>query len=78
MSLEQVEQQALNLSQPERAALAKKLLESLDDRLDDVAQAEYDKLAAEEAERRYAEIKSGKVNAVSNDAVFEKLRKRFQ
>lgn len=65
---------ALRLPIKERAELASRLLDSLDE----LSEQENDQLWAEEAERRYAEFKAGKIEAVPADEVFARLRARHQ
>jgi putative addiction module component (TIGR02574 family) len=65
-----VEAEALALSAEERAALAQKLLLSLED----VSEEEFDRLWGEEAARRAAELDSGKVKAVPGSVVAKKAR----
>lgn len=70
-NLQELRDQALSLPHSNRAHLAKELLESLEpenEKLDD--------LWAEEAERRYEEIKSGKARAVSGPQVLQRVRNR--
>jgi putative addiction module component (TIGR02574 family) len=64
--------EAMSLPVELRAQLVDKLLKSLNP-----SQAEIDKLWAVEAERRVADIESGKVQAVPGEKVFEKIRKRL-
>jgi putative addiction module component (TIGR02574 family) len=45
---------------------------------DELPEAESDRLWAEEAERRYADFKAGKIEAVPADEVFARLRSRHQ
>ncbi len=64
--IEKIENELLSLSQEERAFLADRLLSSLDrEVLTDI-----DLAWINEAERRYAEYKSGKRQGVSSDVVF--------
>lgn len=67
MTIEQVESEALKLTQPERARLAQRLIASLDED-GDIERAWYD-----EAARRLAELESGDGVEVSADEVFESL-----
>jgi putative addiction module component (TIGR02574 family) len=62
--------EALELPRESRAALAKQLLESLDD----LSEEEHEKLWAKESENRYAEYITGKVKATSADRVFARAR----
>ena len=70
MDTETIEQEALKLPMPARAALAHKLLESLDE----PSEAEADQLWLEEAPRRAAEIDQGTVQLVPSDEVSRKAR----
>ncbi len=58
MSTQELEAQALRLARHERARLAQKLIASLDEE-DEIEQA-----WAEEAERRYEELRDGNVEAL--------------
>jgi len=64
--------EALDLPLTARAELASRLLESLDD----LSEEENEQLWALEAERRYAEYKAGKIEAVPAEEVFQRLRAR--
>ena len=64
--------EVLELPLTARAELASQLLDSLDD----LTEAESDKLWAEEAESRYAAYKAGKMDSVSADDLFARLRSR--
>ena len=66
--------EALDLPLTARAELASRLLESLDD----LSEEENEQLWALEAERRYAEYKAGKIEAVPAEEVFQRLRARKQ
>ena len=57
MTVKQIEKALLKLDLRSRAQLAEKLLHSLDN----LSQAENERLWAEEALRRYQEMKSGKI-----------------
>ena len=70
MSVQDVEAEALKLPSHERARLAEILIASLDEE-DEVARA-----WADEAERRYEELHSGKVQGVPADEVFARIRAR--
>jgi putative addiction module component (TIGR02574 family) len=63
--------EALRLPIKERAELASRLLGSLDE----LSEEENDQLWKEEAERRYADFKAGKIEAVPADEVFARLRR---
>ena len=65
-----IEREALELSADERAALAHKLLLSLED----LSGPENDQAWMDEAARRAAEIDSGKTQLVSSDEVSRKAR----
>ncbi|MEA2166636.1 MAG: hypothetical protein QOK37_4763 [Thermoanaerobaculia bacterium] len=62
---------ALQLPIRDRAVLASRLLDSLDD----LSEEESDQLA-EEAERRYAGFKAGEIEAIAAEEVFARLRSR--
>lgn len=64
--------EAMSLPVEFRAQLVDKLLKSLNP-----AQAEIDGLWALEAEKRVADIESGKVQPIRGEEVFEKIRKRL-
>jgi putative addiction module component (TIGR02574 family) len=64
--------EALDLPLTARAELASQLLDSLDD----LSEEESDQLWAEEAERRFADYKAGKVEAIPAEEVFAGLRAR--
>jgi putative addiction module component (TIGR02574 family) len=64
--------EALDLPLTERAELASRLLDSLDD----LSDAENEQLWAQEGERRYAEFKAGNIEATPAEEVFARLRSR--
>jgi putative addiction module component (TIGR02574 family) len=64
--------EALGLPIAARAELATELLESLED----VSEEENERLWAEEAERRYADYKAGRLESVSADELFARLQSR--
>lgn len=70
MNTETIEHEALKLPMSARAALAHKLLESLDE----LSETEADELWMDEAERRAAEIDNGTVQLVPSDEVCRKAR----
>jgi len=70
VTVHDVEAEALKLPSHERARLAEVLIASLDEE-DEVAEA-----WADEAERRYEELRSGKVQGIPADEVFAKIRAR--
>lgn len=70
--LEDIESEILTLEPSVRAALAKRLLDSLDDLSDE----EIERLWAEEAGARYEEFRAGKAKAVDGDEVFARARAR--
>ena len=73
MTILEVEAAALKLELSERAALAQKLLRSLDELSED----EIEQLWAEEALRRDEELDAGKATASDGEEVFRELRARF-
>ena len=70
--LDDIATEALQLSVESRAALAKRLLESLDD----VTPEEHERLWVEEAAARYEELRSGTARAIPSDVVFQRLDAR--
>jgi putative addiction module component (TIGR02574 family) len=70
--VEDIESELLKLDRHTRAALAKKLLDSLES----LSEAEYEELWVAEAEARYADFKAGKTSAVDGDEVFARARNR--
>lgn len=71
---EKVLKYALDLNVCDRAALAEKLLASLDD----LSEEEADRLWAEEAQRRLAEYRSGQASAISADELHEKAERMIR
>lgn len=69
MNLHQIESEALALPLQERAALAQRLLLSLED----ISESEFDRLWANESVRRAAEFDEGKANAISGEEVANKV-----
>ena len=67
--LEDVEEEALELKLDDRAALAAKLLGSLEG----LSEAENERLWLAEAERRQREIQSGQVEAQPGEEVFRRV-----
>ena len=65
-----LESKALSLPRRERARLAQRLISSLDPEVD----ADVEKLWLEEAERRLAELKSGKIAGIPAEKVIRKVR----
>lgn len=70
MDTETIEYEALHLPISARAALAHKLLESLDE----LSETEAEPLWLDEAERRAAEIDNGTVQLTASDEVSRKAR----
>jgi len=73
MTINEVEAAALSLDLSGRAALAEKLLRSLED----PSQEEIEQLWAEEALRRDEELDAGKAKARDGEEVLRELRARF-
>ena len=71
-TLEDVTTEALAMTVESRAALAKRLLDSLDE----LAPEEYERLWVEESARRYAQLKSGTARSIPAEEVFAKLEAR--
>jgi putative addiction module component (TIGR02574 family) len=70
--LEEIASAALRMSVDARAALAKRLLDSLDD----LAPEEYEHLWVEEAARRYQQLKAGTARSIPSEEVFARLDAR--
>jgi hypothetical protein len=70
MTIDELKREALRLDPAVRADLARELLESLDD----LPQSDVERLWLEEAERRRADVQSGKSIPVRMDEVFAKAR----
>ncbi len=68
MSLAQIEDEALKLTEQERAILAEHLLNSLGD---DIRDLNNEERWLDEAEYRYREYKAGRLSARSAEDVFE-------
>jgi putative addiction module component (TIGR02574 family) len=66
----ELESEAMKLSRRQRARLAQRLLSSLDPEVD----ADAERLWLAEAERRLADLKSGKVAAIPAERVLKKVR----
>ena len=73
-TLEEIASEALHLSVESRAALAKRLLDSLDD----LTFEENERLWIEEAARRYRQLKAGTARSIASDEVFARLEARQQ
>lgn len=73
MTTEQVETEALKLTPKARAELAEKLLKSLED----LSEEEIQRLWADEALRRDAEVDSGSASMRDADDVFKDVRARI-
>jgi len=70
--LEELAFEALQMSVDSRAALAKRLLDSLDD----LTPEEYERLWVAEAARRYQQLKAGTAGSIASEDVFAKLDAR--
>ena len=72
--VKKLEAEALKLAENERAELARVLLLSLGDS----QEQEVEQAWAEEAERRYQELKTGAVEGLPSDDVLEEARSRLK
>jgi len=70
--IEELAQEVLELDAVSRAELARTLVDSLDD----LPEAELDRLWGEEAERRYDEFLAGRAKAYPAEEVFARIRAR--
>jgi putative addiction module component (TIGR02574 family) len=65
---------ALKLDRKERAYLASQLIQSLDVEEEKLSPEEWERLWAQEIDRRMEELRQGKVNAVPGEEVFARAR----
>lgn len=70
--LEEIASDALKMSVESRAALAKRLLDSLDE----LSPEENERLWVEEAARRYQQLKAGTARSTASEEVFARLDAR--
>jgi hypothetical protein len=70
--LEAIASEALQLSVEARAALAKRLLDSLDD----LAPDRYERMWVEDAARRYQQLKAGTADSIASEEVFARVDAR--
>ncbi|HEY0157460.1 MAG TPA: addiction module protein [Thermoanaerobaculia bacterium] len=68
-TLEEITSEVLQMSVESRAALAKRLLDSLDE----LTPEENERLWVEEAARRYRQLKDGTATSVPSEEVFARL-----
>jgi len=71
-NFEDIASEALEMTVESRAALAKRLLDSLDD----LAPEEYERMWIEEAAHRYQQLKAGEARSFLSDDVFARLDAR--
>ena len=71
--IRQIEKELSALSQKDRAALARSLIDSLDDDPEDGVLTAW----VEEAHARYAAYKAGRLSSVSADEAFAKARNKL-
>ncbi|HXI14547.1 MAG TPA: addiction module protein [Thermoanaerobaculia bacterium] len=71
-TIEDIESELLQLDRHARAALAKRLLDSLQT----LSEQEFDDLWIEEGEARYADFKAGRTSAIDGGEVFARARAR--
>jgi putative addiction module component (TIGR02574 family) len=71
---EEIERQARSLTSKEKAALARVLIEDLDQSVDE----DVDRLWIEEAQRRYAAYKKGNLEALPGEEVMKRARERLK
>jgi hypothetical protein len=74
MTIDELRVVALQLSPEERAELASELLSSLDD----LSEAEVERLWIEEAQRRDAQIDAGTAKLIPGDEVIAEARARLK
>lgn len=71
--LTNIERQVMSLSLEDRAVLVDSLLRSLN-----LPESDFDKQWAALAQKRIAELRSGKVKAIPGEKVIERVRARFE
>ena len=71
---EEIEKQAKALTAKEKAALARALIQELDNTADPAA----DRLWIEEAQRRYAAYLRGEIEALPGDEVMQRAREQLR
>jgi putative addiction module component (TIGR02574 family) len=69
-------EQALDLPERDRLELAAELLASVGPEGEEISQEEWDRLWLAEADRRWAEIKEGRVETIPLDEVLRRARSR--
>jgi putative addiction module component (TIGR02574 family) len=74
LTVEELKPRLSKLSARERAELARFLILSLDEEIDDDAEAAWDA----ELDRRLAEIESGRAMGEPADTVFKELREKYR
>ena len=74
MTTEEIVAAALKLDHKERARLAGRLLQSLEEEEEKLSPGEFEALWLEEAERRLEEWERGKVEGIPGDKVMSELR----
>ncbi|HQJ36192.1 MAG TPA: addiction module protein [Rhodoglobus sp.] len=72
MTIDELRREVLGLDLSSRARLARELLSSLDE----LSEAEVERLWLEESERRHAEIASGAVETVNEEEAITRARAR--
>ena len=73
MTIEELEEELLKLSEPEKKQLLRRLIADLDEGRDEDAEQAWLK----EAQRRYKELKDGVVNAVPAGEAIARARERL-
>jgi putative addiction module component (TIGR02574 family) len=73
-TLEEIASHALSLTVESRAALAKRLLDSLED----LSPAEFERLWVDEAARRYQQLLDGTATSIPSEEVFARLEARLR
>jgi DNA-binding SARP family transcriptional activator len=71
-NLEEIASEVLQMNVESRAALAKRLLDSLDE----LTPEENERLWVEEAARRYKQLKLGVASSIASEEVFARLEAR--
>jgi putative addiction module component (TIGR02574 family) len=74
MTTDEIEAAALKLERGERAKLASRLIRSLDAEEANLSPEEWERIWAEEVDRRLEELRQGKVKGIPGEEVFARAR----
>ena len=74
MTVKEIATAAMKLDSKKRARLAAQLIESLREEKETLSPKEWERLWAEEAERRLGELRQGKAKEIPSEEVFARAR----